>query len=158
MIDRRKRTQKELSRIRRIAMVWHLMSLVSCLILITGIWALFSMRTAHGRDLGQWENSDPKVREWYQTLMQPDFPTASCCGEADAYWADELHVRDGKTFAKVTDDREDAPLKRPHIPVGTEFEIPNYKLKYSAGNPTGHNVLFVSSLGFVYCFVLGDGV
>jgi hypothetical protein len=40
------------------------------------------------RDLGQWESADPAIREWYQALMQPDIPTASCCGEADAYWAD----------------------------------------------------------------------
>jgi len=25
--------------------------------------------------------------------------------EADAYWADEIHVRDGITFATITDDR-----------------------------------------------------
>ena len=50
---------------------------------------------AHGRDLGQWENDDPAVREWYRTLMQPDLPKASCCGEADAYWCDDVHVRDG---------------------------------------------------------------
>ena len=57
------------------------------------------------RDLGQWEAVDPAIREWYQALMQPDVPSASCCGEADAYWADEVHVRDGKTYAIVTDDR-----------------------------------------------------
>lgn len=28
---------------------------------------------------------------------QPDAPNASCCDEADAYWADEIHVMDGKT-------------------------------------------------------------
>jgi len=35
------------------------------------------------RDNGQWEGSDPKVRQWYQKLMQPDNPRVSCCGEAD---------------------------------------------------------------------------
>ena len=50
---------------------------------------------ANARDLGQWETSDTAVREWYQALMQPDVPKASCCGEADAYWADEIHVKDG---------------------------------------------------------------
>ena len=59
------------------------------------------------RDLGQWDAVDPAIREWYQALMQPDVPSASCCGEADAYWADEVHVRDGKTFATITDDRPD---------------------------------------------------
>lgn len=43
---------------------------------------------ADARDLGQWGAGDPQIREWYQALMQPDNPAASCCGEADAYWAD----------------------------------------------------------------------
>jgi hypothetical protein len=72
----------------------------------------------NARDLGQWDAVDPAVREWYQALMQPDVPTASCCGEADAYWADEVHVRDGKTYATITDDRPDAPRQRPHIEIG----------------------------------------
>jgi hypothetical protein len=41
---------------------------------------------AHARDLGQWGAVDPALRNWYEALMQPDVPTASCCGEADAYF------------------------------------------------------------------------
>lgn len=62
-----------------------------------------------GRNLGQWEAADPALRAWYEGLMQPDVPRASCCGEADAYFADEVHVRDGKTFVVITDTRPDAP-------------------------------------------------
>lgn len=113
---------------------------------------------ALARDLGQWENGDPAVREWYQSLMQPDVPAAPCCGEADAYWADEIHVRDGRTFATITDDRDDAPLRRPHIDVGTEIEIPNHKLKWDRSNPTGHGVVFMSPSKFVYCYVQGTGI
>lgn len=120
--------------------------------------ALFYLPLARGRDLGQWENNDPAISQWYRGLMQPDHPTIPCCGEADAYWADQVHIRDGKTFAVVTDDRDDEPLHRPHIEVGTEVEIPNAKLKYDAGNPTGHGVLFVSTGGGVYCFVQAGGV
>jgi len=40
---------------------------------------------ALARDSGQWTNSDPTIRKWYQELMQPDNPTAPCCGEADSY-------------------------------------------------------------------------
>ena len=90
--------------------------------------------------------------------MQPDVPTASCCGEADAYWCDEVHVQDGNTFCKITDDRPDEPRKRPHIPLGTEFQIPPNKLKYDAGNPTGHFILFVNTAGYVFCFVQGAGL
>jgi hypothetical protein len=125
----------------------------------TALIILLGISCAHARDLGQWENSDPKVREWYQGLMRPDVPTMSCCGEADAYWADEVHVRDGKTYATITDTRDDLPLKRPHIPAGTEIEIPDVKLKWDKGNPTGHNVLFLSSgvYRYVWCFVQGSG-
>ena len=84
---------------------------------------------AHGRDLGQWENDDPAVREWYRTLMQPDLPKASCCGEADAYWCDDVHVRDGRTFCRITDDRRDETRSRPHRPIGEEHEIPPWEIE-----------------------------
>jgi hypothetical protein len=110
------------------------------------------------RDLGQWEAGDPAVKEWYQSLIQPDNAPAPCCGEADAYWADEVHVRDGKTFATITDDRPDEPRKRPHVDVGTVFEVPNAKLKWDQGNPTGHAIIFLSRSGYVYCFAMGTGI
>lgn len=148
-------------------MVWGIEALRSArpgLLLRLLLWAGFivilfvSLHFAHAHDSGQWGDSDAAVREWYQGLMQPDNPNASCCGEADAYWADDIHVRDGKTYATVTDDRDDAPRRRPHVDVGTEFEIPNHKLKWDRSNPTGHGVLFLSRQGFVYCFVQPGGV
>jgi hypothetical protein len=111
----------------------------------------------NARDLGQWEAVDPEIRQWYQALMQPDVPTASCCGEADAYWADEIHVRDGKTYAIITDDRPDAPRGRPHLDIGTEIEIPNNKLKWDKSNPTGHGVVFLSRNLYVFCYVQPGG-
>lgn len=94
-------------------------------------------------------------------LMQPDNPSASCCGKTDAYWADEIHVRDGKTYATITDDR--IVPGRPPIPVGTEVEIPDRKLKWEQGgkpigNPTGHSIVFLSAGGAVFCFVQAGGV
>jgi hypothetical protein len=115
------------------------------------------VRSAFGRDLGQWEGSDPAVRAWYKGLMRPDVPNMSCCGEADAYWADEIHVRNGKTFAKITDTRPDEPLGRPHVDDGTEIEVPEEKLKWDRGNPTGHGVIFLSRSGYVYCYVQPGG-
>ena len=121
---------------------------------------------AHGRDLGQWGNTEPEVKAWFQALMQPDAPTRSCCGEADAYWCDDVHVRDGRTFCKITDDRDDKPLKRPHIDIGTEIEVPPNKIKWDRGNPTGHTIIFLASMAwnssiygrYVYCFVQSSGV
>lgn len=132
-----------------------------------GLWLLLLLviaalgcthRKAPARDLGQWTASDPAVKQWYQSLMQPDVPTASCCGEADAYWADVIHVRDGKTYATITDDRPDEPLGRPHVDVGTEIEIPTNKLKWDRGNPTGHGIVFLSRNRYVFCYVQPGGV
>lgn len=103
--------------------------------------------SVHAHDSGQWDNSDPVIREWYQALKQPDIPTASCCGEADAYWCDDYYARDGRAFCRITDDRPDAPRHRPHVDVGTEIEIPPNKLKHDSGNPTGHGVVFLSRQG-----------
>src|SRR3977135_3011432 len=70
--------------------------------------------SVNARDVGQWENADPAIRQWYQALMQPDVPNASCCGEADDCRGGEIHLRDRKSYATITDDRPDEPLGRPH--------------------------------------------
>jgi len=112
------------------------------------------------RDSGQWDNPDvdPAVVEWYRSLRMPDNPSISCCGEADAYWVGEVHVRDGKTFATIEDDRPDEPLGRPRVPSGTVVEVPNNKLKWDRGNPTGHTVIFLGASRQVYCFVQSSGI
>lgn len=114
--------------------------------------------SAHARDLGQWETTDSTLRDWYQGLMQPDHPASSCCGEADAYFCDDYGIRNGKPSCVVTDDRPDEPRNRPHIDVGTVIEIPQQKLKWDRGNPTGHGVVFMSYAGYVFCYVQGGGV
>ena len=81
--------------------------------------ALFLTVGARARDLGPWENS---VRGWYRNLMMPDRPTASRCGEADAYWCDDIHVKGGKTYCTVSDNRDNIKLRRTPVPVGTEIE------------------------------------
>lgn len=128
------------------------------------------------KDVGQWGNSDPEIRQWYQALMMPDVPTASCCGEADAYWCDEVFSRtepDPATngpkvnnYCKITDPRPDEPLRRPHKDIGTEVQIPDFKMKWGptdpqpkiSTNPTGHSIVFLSATGYVYCFVYNGGV
>ena len=113
---------------------------------------------AHARDIGQWEATDPITRSWYKSLMQPDAPLMSCCGEADAYWADKVEVIDGKVFATITDTRDDKPLGRQHVPPGTRIEVPPNKMKWDRGNPTGHVVIFLGPGLSVYCFVMNGGV
>jgi hypothetical protein len=132
--------------------------------LVFGVW--FGIRTAHGRDLGQWGNADPAISRWFKSLQQPDVE-ASCCGEADAYWADGFDSnKDGNYIAIITDERDDTALVRRHIPVGTRITIPKEKVKWDQGNPTGHGVVFVASTDYdantpqgfwVYCYVPPGG-
>lgn len=132
---------------------------------ITVFLLLFSTSVI-ARDLGQWQNTPPEVKEWYKSLMRPDVPSGSCCGEADAYWADEVHVRDGKVYAVITDERDDEPLMRRHIDIGTEVEVPPEKQKWGPEdpdqtplkNPTGHGIIFMSYMGYVYCYIPPGGV
>jgi hypothetical protein len=115
------------------------------------IFFLYSIPVSRAHD-----HEHPELNEWYATLMQPDVPTASCCGEADAYYCDTIHVKDGKTFCTITDDR--VVPGRPQVDVGTVIEIPNHKLKWDRGNPTGHAVVFLSRQLYVFCFVQPGGV
>lgn len=117
-----------------------------------------ALRPVHARDMGQWEASNPQISAWYRGLMQPDNPQISCCGEADAYWADTVKSRNGKLVAVITDDRPDAPLGRHHVPVGTEIPVPTHKIKWDRGNPTGHIIIFLSINNDVYCYVQSGGV
>ena len=65
---------------------------------------------------------------------------------------------DGKYVAIITDTRDDKQTGRPHIPPGTKVVVPNHKLKYDRGNPTGHGVIFVNTTLDVYCYIVPGGV
>jgi hypothetical protein len=74
--------------------------------------------------------------------MQPDtIPPVSCCGEADAYWADQVRVGpNGEIIAAITDDREDGPLRRMHEDIGNKYIVPLNKIIKKDVNPTGHAI------------------
>ena len=104
------------------------------------------------RDLGQWVDTPAGVRQWFQSLMQPDNPSVSCCGEADAFEADTFEVEGDHYVAVITDGKG-------MVANGTRVPVPNSKMKWDAGNPTGHGILFlqVGTLN-VYCYVAPGGV
>ena len=118
-----------------------------------------TVQVCQGTPLLAHDHNNPDQDAWYKSLTMPDNPTSLCCGEADAYWADEVHFRNGKTYVTITDDRDDKPLKRPHIANGTVIEVPNNKMKWDKGNPTGHGILFMSPEPFkyIYCYVQPGG-
>ena len=106
---------------------------------------------APARDLGQWEGADPLTRQWFNGLTQPDDPHLPCCGLADGYWADSYEVNGDQYVAIITDGKG-------VIPNGTRVPVPNQKMKWDAGNPTGHGILFLGTGGQVYCYVTPGGV
>ena len=142
-------------------LTWRQAFLYIILGLIFAFVAHFYIFPAGARDLGQWDNyaNPAHIKKWFQTLMMPDRPSISCCGEADAYYADSFEVSpDGKYIAIITDERPDGPLGRPHRDVGTKIEVPNAKIKWDQGNPTGHGVIFLNTADMVYCYVPPGGV
>jgi len=106
---------------------------------------------AAARDLGQWEDQPIYLRQWFQRLMQPDNPVMSCCGEADAFEADSFEVRDDQYVAIITNGKG-------ILREGTRIPVPNNKMKWDEGNPTGHGIIFIGSGGQVYCYVTPGGV
>jgi hypothetical protein len=112
---------------------------------------------ASARDFGQWEKQDPKIRKWFNSLMMPDMPAFSCCGKADAYWSDTFETKGELYIAVITDTRADAPLGRRHIPPGTRVEVPNHRIKWDQGNPTGHGWIFIGG-DEVFCYLPPSGV
>lgn len=135
----------------RMERAWRVILYCLTALLVSGILLLVSSIVARAHD-----HDHPELDQWYASLMQPDNPNSSCCGKADAYWCDDYFARNGKAYCKITDDRTVAG--RPHVPVGTEIEIPSWKLKFDRGNPTGHHVVFLSPMMHVFCFVQGGGV
>jgi hypothetical protein len=129
-------------------------------ILIWTVWAavfVFSVCLAPARDLGQWDGVDPLFRQWFNGLMRPDFPNLTCCGLADAYWADSYEVKGEQYVAIITDTRDDIPLGRPHIENGKRVAVPNTKIKWDRGNPTGHGIIFIGGGDEVYCYLPPGG-
>jgi len=104
------------------------------------------------RDDPEWEKRPPHIRKWFQSLMQPDDPRVSCCGEADAYEAD-LFERVGDHWVAIITGQGPGAASKPYIPEGTRISVPKSKMKWDQGNPTGHGIIFIGSSGEVFCYV-----
>ena len=154
---------------------------------VIGIWLVFFLTiiAAHGAKAGDYGRAagavanTPEQRAWYNSLKRPDYPTASCCGEGEAYWADESHWEGGQMYAVITDDRPDclpAPgewngqVCRGHEEIGTRYAVPAAKIvgAESHGNPTGHVIIFLAAPSYsqdrgmvprqVICYVMNGGI
>ena len=70
---------------------------------------------------------------------------------SDAYEADIFEVDGGRYVAIITNGKGE-------IPNGTKIPVPNHKMKWDEGNPTGHGIIFIGVQGQVYCYVAPGGV
>lgn len=126
---------------------------------IAGVFAvailiiMFLVHFAFARDGAQWFNSDATIAAWFRDLRMPDSPQVSCCGESDAYEADEFEIEGDHYVAIITAHRAVTT-----IPVGTRIPVPNQKMKWDAGNPTGHGIIFIGAQNQVFCYVTPGGI
>ncbi len=114
-------------------------------------WLTGEAINAYGRPAPQWANQPLPIRQWFQSLMQPDNPYQSCCGEADAFEADTFEIEGDHYIAIITDGKG-------VIANGTRLPVPNAKMKWDKGNPTGHGIIFIGGEGQIYCYVTPGGV
>jgi hypothetical protein len=121
---------------------------------------LLASTAINARDLGQFDDpANAYLKRWYQDLKQPDNPAVSCCGEADAYWADAFEATsDGQYIAIITDPRDDEPLGRRHRDIGTRIVVPKNKIKWNEGNPVGHGIIFLNRADNVFCYLPPLGI
>src|SRR5882672_7245863 len=103
--------------------------------LIAAFLLLCPTAVAESKDPSQW-SKDVTIQRWYQTLMQPDNPRQSCCGESDSFEADDYETEGDHYVAIITDGYGTWPN-------GTRVPVANTKIKWDKGNPTGHGVLFL---------------
>jgi hypothetical protein len=59
-------------------------------LLLAALAALATLLPAAARHNGRWADAPAAIRQWFQSLMQPD--NLSCCGEADAFEADTFEM------------------------------------------------------------------
>lgn len=139
----------------------------SYFVFIVGIIAVIIMTISLA--VAQHKYASPDLSEYYASLMQPDNPKSSCCGDADRYFADKteactaddlIRVPSCAIVAVITDEGPDVftlangkTINRPHIPVGTRIPVPQNKIrKHPQPNPTDRNIIFTGTSLYPYCW------
>lgn len=139
--------------------------------------AAISFAPAHARDGSQWAQASPERKQFFKEAKQPDDhvpPPASCCGDADAYEADDFETdAAGNLVAIITcndpenckqtapyDDGEGGTVTAPpRRPAGSRFVISPAKIlrPHEPENHTGHGWVFISDGGSIYCYAFPFG-
>lgn len=124
------------------------------------------------KDSSQWAQATPERREFFRKAWRPDYgPTSSCCGEADAYEADEYEFIVGELYAIITEgdspmcwtDEDGGQVCKPKIATGTKILVPLNKVLLppptEPRNTTGHGIIWIAGNGKdVFCYALPGGM
>ena len=68
-----------------------------------------------------------------------------------AFEADNYEVQEDHYVAIITDGKG-------VFATGTRIPVPNGKMKWDEGNPTGHGIIFIGTQGQVFCYIAPGGV
>lgn len=114
--------------------------------------ALIAPTIALARPGPQWADEPQEIRQWFQSVMEPDNPTQSCCGEADAYEVEMVgNDPDGSIEVRT--------LAGPYeYFVGKLYSVPREKMQTRYGNPLDKSILFLSNIGKPLCLIPKSGV
>ena len=101
------------------------------------------------------------INNWYLNAQRNDYANGgslgSCCGPADAYWADVSEIKNGELYVTITDDRL--------VPYRIARDGQVYRVlsdvidRKRQGNPTGHAIIFIGvSQTTVICYFPNTGM
>lgn len=118
---------------------WIWLSVVSLAILVMALGIHFARAADNGH------THEGAVGKFYQTWMQPDHPTVSCCSDQDC----------GPAASRLVNGHWQA-----QEPEGTWVDIPDEKIEPYRDSPDGRSHMCGRKLfsGFnVFCFARGGG-
>lgn len=117
---------------------------------LAALAAMMTLVPVLARDNGQYDNVDPRVRQWFQTRKVPGGPNAGmiCCNISDGVYAEE-DIREGHYWTRFV---------TPAGPSGW-LQVPD-ELVLPEGNPNGVPVVWFwldSGHPVIRCFAPGAG-
>jgi hypothetical protein len=112
--------------------------IVAALVFVLALVLIFMVLIAHASagDPRLWNCKDPVICAWYPKVKEPD-TGKSCCGEGDAFEADDFEIEGDHYIAVITDGKG-------YIANGTRIVVPNSKIQPLPLNPTGHGIIFLN--------------
>jgi hypothetical protein len=115
------------------------------LIIIAGIISLSCVTVTHAFDNGQYQNLDPKIRDWFKSVRSKN--GVPCCDIADGHRT---------TWRGTSEGGYEVPI------AGEWRKVPPEAIVLNAGNPTGEAIVWYVKQGenvyYIRCFVPGGGV